>query len=129
MRTAIVSQVRTFRSQLDIFIAHHLSIGFDKIYLFFDDPNDPSINAFTGNNQIVTIPVDATLKKRWTRLPFYKGLKKHIEMNFIARQPLNMAIALELASNDKIDWLLHIDADEVFYCPTFSNVNDHFAEL
>jgi hypothetical protein len=129
MRTAIVSQVKTFRSQLDIFVAYHLSVGFDKIYLFFDDPNDPSIEAFAKEDRIVTIPVDAALKKRWTRLPFYKGLKKHIETNFIARQPLNMAIALDLAYNDKIDWLLHIDPDEVFYCPAFRNVNEHFAEL
>jgi len=129
MKTAIVSQVKTFPAQLNIFVDFHLSIGFDKIYLFFDDPYDPSIDAFAGEDRVVTIPTDAALKKKWTRVPFYRDLKKHIGTNFIARQPLNMAIALDLAQKDKMDWLLHIDADELFYCPAFSNVNEHFAQL
>lgn len=129
MRTAIISSVRTFRSQLDIFVACHLSLGFDKIYLFFDAPNDPSIETFAGEDRVATIPNDAALKQRWARTTFYPLLEKHIESELIARQTLNMAIALDLAFEDKIDWLLHIDADERFYCPAIRNVNEHFTEL
>jgi len=114
---------------LDVFVAYHLSLGFDKLYLFFDDPNDASIETFAGEKRVATIPNNAALKKRWARTDFYKLVEKHIETELIARQTLNAAIALDLAYEDEIDWLLHIDADERFYCPGFRHVNEHFAEL
>eukprot|EP01126_Amoeba_proteus_P008294 TRINITY_DN1305_c0_g2_i13.p1 TRINITY_DN1305_c0_g2~~TRINITY_DN1305_c0_g2_i13.p1 ORF type:complete len:100 (-),score=10.03 TRINITY_DN1305_c0_g2_i13:561-860(-) len=39
----IVTTLKGAKSTLESWLYYHLSIGFDKIFLFFDDPNDPSI--------------------------------------------------------------------------------------
>jgi hypothetical protein len=46
----------------------------------------------------------------------------------VVRQMLNVEIANQLAMRQGIDWLLHIDLDELFYCPT-QTLHEHFQEL
>lgn len=42
-RVGIVSTVRNPGPSFDSWLCYHLSIGFSRIYLFFDDPTDPDI--------------------------------------------------------------------------------------
>ena len=46
----------------------------------------------------------------------------------MARQMLNVQIAINLSANMGIDWLIHIDIDELFYVPG-NSVIDHFIDL
>jgi hypothetical protein len=41
---------------------------------------------------------------------------------------LNVQIAIDMSLEMQINWLLHIDSDELFYCPN-QNVNDHFQQM
>jgi len=44
------------------------------------------------------------------------------------RQTLNVEIAIEFARRENIDWLLHIDCDELFY-PSKGDAPAHFAAM
>lgn len=47
----------------------------------------------------------------------------------MARQLLNVTIAIDLARRDGIRWLLSIDVDELFFCDGHASVRTHFEAL
>jgi hypothetical protein len=106
-------------------------MGFSKLFLFFDDPTDPSIAKAGKYDGVVIIKNDARLRRRWketniasTNSYVYAFRKSEPSV----RQELNVEIAIRLALNSNIDWLLHIDCDELFY--TFhGNAPEHFQSL
>jgi hypothetical protein len=127
-KAAIVTTLRDAGAMLDSFIRWHLETGFVRLYLFFDDPNDPDLQRLKDHPGITAIAHDAALRQRWTALPDYSAMQPHLDSEVMARQVLNAGIALELARRDGMDWLLHIDSDELFYSP-LDPVSRHFAGL
>jgi hypothetical protein len=82
------------------FVAHHLSVGSERIYLFFDDPNDPAADVVADIDRVRVILCDDA---HWSR----KGGKRpalHQE-----RQRQN---ALRVYQATKLPWIAHIDVDE-----------------
>jgi len=99
--------------QLNDWIKYHLRIGFNKLYIVFDDENedisyiaeDPNVIIFKNNNN---------WQKELAQLPNmdnYINDKKEV----MSRQILNFTNVRRYALKQNIDWLLHIDADELFY--------------
>lgn len=113
----IVTTLRNAGSSLDSFIAYHLAYGFRRLFLFFDDPADPDLPRWAAHPAITAIPHDAALRRAWTRLPEYSERASFIDSEVMARQILNAAVAMELARGCGLAWLLHIDADELFFAP------------
>ncbi len=106
MQKAIFSTVINPDHTLDTWVDWHLNKqGFDKIYLYLDDFSD-------RNSPYIPI---------CDRLEIFEGAKtplhryKDENSNTMSRQVLNGDRAIELAVADKIDWILHIDTDELFY--------------
>jgi len=52
-----------------------------------------------------------------------------IDTEVQARQQLNAEHASRMALNDKVDWLVHIDIDELFYVAPPNTVKAHFSWL
>ena len=109
---AIVSTLKNPGPSLDSFIKYHLEIGFSKLFLFFDDPGDPSIARARKYQDVVIIKNGSRLKRLWkttniaTTNPYlYEFRKSETSL----RQELNVEIAIRLALKKKFDWLLHID--------------------
>lgn len=130
MRVGIVTTLRNAVA-LESFTRYHLAIGFDHIFLFFDDPNDPQIHDFENHSQITVIRGDDDLRRKWIESRSYKTfeiVRRFLDREIMARQILNVEIAMNLAVEKKIDWILHIDSDELFYSPDQS-VKKHFQEL
>lgn len=127
-RPAIVATVRDAADVLDSFIRWHQAMGFARIYLFFDDPADPGASALAGRPGVEAVRCDEALRQRWTSLPGYARIREHLDAEVMARQLLNCELAAGLAARDGCDWLLHIDADELFYCEGGS-APEHFAAL
>ena len=111
------------------FVAWHLHLGFKRIYLYFDDAADDSVllakklrreamRRGYGDDAVRVLPCDSALRSQWSQLTMAHkwdgGLDKvvhHVEV----RQLLNCEHALRTAHTDgDIDWLLHIDSDELF---------------
>lgn len=123
---AIVTTLRDAGAVIDSFVAYHLAIGFDHLFLFFDDPADPNLPRLAAHPRITALAHDAALRRQWQSLPEYLAQGPFIDREVMARQVLNVGIAMELARREGLDWLLHIDADELFHAPD-SSLADHFA--
>jgi len=127
-KVAIVSMIKNPGPLLRSYIEYHLAIGFDQLFLFFDDPNDSSIAEAQKYRNVMVIKNDADLQRKWGEKEIYTQIGQFTEMEMMARQILNVEVALDLARQEGFDWLLHIDVDELFYSPTYS-IKEHFQTL
>ncbi|MGH7988387.1 MAG: glycosyltransferase family 2 protein [Candidatus Binataceae bacterium] len=106
---AIVCTVRTDEATLTRWIAYHRHCGVDRFLLFFDYADDPVIERFERDDCVTITRWDAAHWARATTLPANPALDE--------RQIFNTACALTAARRDGIEWLLHIDTDELLYVP------------
>lgn len=127
-RLAIVSTIKNPGALLSPFIEYHLSIGFDRLFLFFDDASDASIGIARRYESVTVLMNDADLERKWKAKSLYRQFESVLDVEMMARQRLNVEVALDLAAQDRVNWLLHIDVDELFYSPAAS-AKDHFKKL
>jgi len=132
---AIVSTIADDKEQVDYFIRYHLSIGFDRLYLYFDEPCDPAIELAKSYPQVeVTVCDDNWRKQCIDSLASLSDSELELheaglyEAEVMIRQEANVRFAIERARKEKVSWLLHIDSDELFYTP-FNNIKAHFSAL
>lgn len=134
---AIVTTLRDAGAVLNSYITYHLSIGFDHLFLFFDDPDDLSIPEAQKYPQVTVIRNDEKLRRLWKETRVYKEdelSRRYLEAKgdalgtLIIKQELNVEVAIQLAMEAGIDWLLHIDVDELFYSP-HQTVQEHVDSL
>jgi len=130
-KSAIVTTLIKSNHVLDSFIRYHQSIGFSYIFLFFDDPQEIMQFNFSNYENVIIVPVDETLRARWKSSRLFtmaQGYKEYVDIEVMARQMLNVQIAIEMSLEIGIDWILHIDSDELFFCPG-KEVNNHFQQM
>ena len=72
---------------------------------------------------------DAATLELKKQLPSYNTLKNILETEVPARQQLNADYGLQKAMEDGVDWLLHLDADELFYLVPPLTLEAHFQAL
>lgn len=128
MKTAIVTTLRNANVTLQYFVGYHLSIGFDHLFLFFDDPNDPGFAWYKDHPAITAVRHDTALRKKWLQTQAAVENYAFADKEVMARQLMNADLAMQMALSKGINWLLHIDSDELFYSPGQSVMN-HFSEL
>jgi hypothetical protein len=128
---AIVTTLRDAGLVLDSFIQYHLAIGFDHLFLFFDEPNDPSLDKARQYEGVTAIENDQSLRRQWEASRLFaldSGLRRFVDKEVMGRQELNAGLAVQMAVEKQIDWLLHIDVDELFYSPA-QTPKEHFDSL
>jgi hypothetical protein len=130
MSVAIVSTLRGAGPVLQSFVRYHLALGFGLLYLFFDDPLDSGVAwaKAAGDSRVVAQERGPELEDAWRRCAQFNHFSPHLEREVMARQCLNVEVAVQKAQADGMDWLLHIDADELFYAPE-QDAPSHFAFL
>jgi Glycosyl transferase family 2 len=105
-----IAIVGTFRASLSDTIRHvnyHLNTGIDHLFLFFDDPADPAIDALAEYKQVTCIRCD---DQYWFKSGF------NVEAwDLDQRQLINANAGLRLAREMGIGWITHIDSDELLY--------------
>ena len=118
------------REWAESWISYHAALGFTRLFIFWDAPeNDKETIAWLNSDSAYSWVVDnyepdADYKKRfwmpnnesddfeqWV-LPAY-GV--HAETEITARQSLFAARAAQIGLAEGVSWLLHIDADELFW--------------
>ena len=123
------------------FVLWHLRIGFRRLYLYFDDPDDAGIgqaqklrrdaarNGF-GNDAVRVVPCDDRIRGEWASLTTHERWDvRKVEHHVEVRQLLNAEHGLRAAHADgDIDWLLHIDSDELFFIDDL-DAAAHFGRL
>ena len=111
---SVVSTVKAPEDKVLAFVAHHLSLGATRIFLYFDDPDDPAHAAVARLRRVTaTRCTDAY----WTQ----RGGRHDRHQN---RQSRNARDAYDRCSTD---WLGHIDVDEFILSPR--PVADLLAEI
>jgi hypothetical protein len=101
---AIVSTVKAPEEKVLAFVAHHLSLGAARIFLYFDDPDDPAQTAVAHHQRVTATRCTGSY---WAD----RGGRHERHQN---RQSRNARDAYERCT---ADWLSHIDVDEFLYCP------------
>ncbi|KAJ8599978.1 hypothetical protein CTAYLR_001801 [Chrysophaeum taylorii] len=131
VRAAIVCQLRDASKRLESFVRYHVRLGFEKVYLYFDDCGevDAISRARVLEGAVVTVR-DRDLVARWRRLDAWAKLGPAANDDVQVRQMLNALDALGRARQDGMHWLLHIDSDELFYPgPASTSIASHFRAL
>ncbi|MFN8576687.1 MAG: glycosyltransferase family 2 protein [Candidatus Sericytochromatia bacterium] len=131
MKTAIVSTIINSENIIDSFINYHLNIGFDYFIFFIDDNSENIINYLTNKYGSLVILVkndinlDAIHKEMELYMYFYEFKKKEV----MARQILNTKVSLNICLELKIDWLLHIDIDELLYLTSEKSIKEYLNKV
>ena len=104
---AIVGTFRASLSDTIRYVNYHLNTGIGHLFLFFDDPDDPAIDALTKYKQVTYFRCD---DQYWAESGFTV-----LTSDINQKQIINANIGLRLAREMGIDWITHIDSDELLY--------------
>ena len=127
---------------LHVFLKYHFSIGIKHIYLYFDDITNENVDVEAMNVANSYSNVTTVLcNEHWYRNLIHSSSSKcwstygeYLETDLIARQVLAVEQAILQSHKDEMDWLLHIDIDELLHFPHniqtkvdqyFSNIPKH----
>eukprot|EP00656_Telonema_subtile_P031151 TRINITY_DN34134_c0_g1_i1.p1 TRINITY_DN34134_c0_g1~~TRINITY_DN34134_c0_g1_i1.p1 ORF type:complete len:206 (-),score=21.93 TRINITY_DN34134_c0_g1_i1:52-669(-) len=104
---------------LDSFVKHYLALGLTRLYLYFDDPADLGIEllAHQAHPQVQIIPRDDALTHAWRSCASWDTYQLLAGSEVQARQILNCEDAWKRATDDGVEWLLHVDSDELLHLP------------
>jgi hypothetical protein len=116
----------------------HAAIGIERFYLFFDaDPEEAAGALAASFPGVRAVIVDRAARARMAKDPYCAPLLPlsgepdapvGSPEQLTARQLCNAKVALDMARRDGVAWVLHIDADELFY-PKGGDAAAHFAAL
>lgn len=98
---SVVATMKATEEKVLAFVAHHLSLGADHLWLFFDDPAQPVPAPLSAHPRVTVTPCD---EGHWLRT-CKKRPPQHQN-----RQTHNARLTYrELVTSD---WIVHIDVDE-----------------
>ena len=122
-RIAFVTTTAEPYAQIARWYEYHVSLGVSTFYLFVDGPAAaPAVAArLRALPGVLVIPRDSDLKARhaasraWNETWLAAFFHKPCNHELFVLQSLNMEVGIALAERDAIDWILHIDTDELMY--------------
>eukprot|EP00913_Durusdinium_trenchii_P022202 g20862.t1 len=117
-RVALFSQIRDCANVIESFVRHYAALGFDRVLLYLDDPGDSAADVLQKSGWVERgfvelLPVDDALKAQWPSMPSWRRVGQYATMEVQSRQILNNEHALLHARELGMDWLLHVDSDEL----------------
>ncbi|HSL82412.1 MAG TPA: 2OG-Fe(II) oxygenase, partial [Thermoanaerobaculia bacterium] len=129
-RVGVVTTVRDAGPGLEAWCRHHLELGADRLVVVLDRTEEPEARAAArelaarlgGAGERVTVWSEGEGRRRWEDLPPAEALdrlRRHADGGaaawaVAARQALHASAALA-AVRGELDWLLHLDGDELFH--------------
>ena len=137
-RAAVASTMKDVGPRIDSWVRWHRHLGFARIYIFFDASDEvesANIAKAAGGEAVVKVFMrdDPSLLDGWRRQASWKALQADVDRDVQIRQLLSAQFAMELAKSEGLEWLLHIDSDELFLPQpmgaTANAATEHFARL
>ena len=136
-KPAVVSTQRDTIATLDSFLRWHLhGAGFSHVYLYFDAPEaEPDALALARDERwggrVTVFAADAAFRQRegYSALPSFDELAPSVETHVQSRQRLNCEHCLRACASAGVDWLLHVDSDELFVPAAGERAPAHFGRL
>lgn len=105
-KICVITTLKAPLNQTLSFVNYHLNIGVDHMFLFFDNPNDPSMKELQKYKRVTCFRCNKIHWDRYTK-------EKNIPLE--KKQRINSKIALEMAFKRGYKWIAHIDSDELIY--------------
>lgn len=112
MRVGVVMTVKNEARLLRQNVLYHLGIGVHKVFVYLDNTTDNgaetirNLEAVEINNSVAAI--------KYQDKPYLEKFWSHAQEHHTARQCLNTFDALQKCQAEQIDWLISLDADELF---------------
>lgn len=130
LNIGIVTTVAGAAPHIDFFLNWHFSVGFNHIFVFIDDNCLETYSQVQGFDSTTAILRDTYLVEHWRDLPPYLDPYKRetIDSEVMTRQEFNVYHAAVKAKLMGMDWLVHLDIDELFH-PNKTNLQSHFKLL
>ncbi|MBU2929551.1 glycosyltransferase family 2 protein [Winogradskyella psychrotolerans] len=112
MRVGVVMTVKNEARLLRQNILYHLGLGIDKVYVYLDNTTDhgdqtvSDLKAVEINNSVSP--------ESYKNVPYLEKFWSNAAVHHTARQCLNTYDAIQKCKTERIDWLISLDADELF---------------
>ncbi|MCU0486180.1 MAG: glycosyltransferase family 2 protein [Anaerolineales bacterium] len=114
MQLSMVITYKNERRLLRSNLLYHRFLGVTRFYLFDDGDEENTADTVTDLPEVVLLP--STPADRFNLICEYDEFTRNAAQQHVARQNLNTLEAKNLAQQEGIDWLISLDADELF-CP------------
>src|SRR5690606_14102293 len=112
MKVAVVMTVKNEARLLKQNVLYHLGIGVHKIFVYFDHTTDDGAETIR-DLEAVEINVSVATKTYQDK-PYLEKFWSNAHEHHTARQCLNTYDAMQKCQAEQIDWLISLDADELF---------------
>ena len=103
---ATATTIKAPVSQTTAFVGYHLHQGVDHMFVYFDAPKDPAIPRLRALDAVTCVECD---RAHWKA----HGVAPDAPVQ--AKQQANATDAFHRARDAGIEWLAHIDGDELLY--------------
>lgn len=128
IKIALVSTVKDPHKLAD-WICYHTKIGFNKIYLIFDEMDNVNMSIAKSYPQVQVITYDSDWLSKRKDMKTYPKFGPTLNREVMSRQILNAEEAIGLAEKDGMDWIVHIDSDEMIYLPRKTSVQEVYQNI
>jgi hypothetical protein len=112
MRVAVVMTVKNEARLLSQNVLYHLGIGVTKIFVYFDGTNDNGAQTLLDFEDVEIN--DSVKAETYQNLLYLEKFCSNALEHHTARQCLNTYDAIQKCKTQHIDWLISLDADELF---------------
>lgn len=101
---ALCSTVKSNLETIRFFVDYHISVGFKYLIIFLEQWDPETISFLDSKKNVIYLKCD------------YENISKSdYSFNINFRQIVNAQIAYSLCFDLKVDWLFHIDIDELIF--------------
>ncbi|WP_179018587.1 glycosyltransferase family 2 protein [Winogradskyella forsetii] len=112
MQVAVVITVKNEARLLRQNVLYHLGLGMAKVFVYLDHTTD---NGAQTIQDIAAVEINNSVAaETYRNRPYLEKFWDNAEAHHTARQCLNTFDALQKCKTENIDWLLSLDADELF---------------
>jgi hypothetical protein len=127
---AIATTVADTTENVLFFVQYHLAIGAERIFVFLDDNNTATYESLSCYARVEVFWHDSLLRasRKLVAISQDSAIYRNEDTEVMYRQCLNLGVASSYARLYGIDWLIHIDADELFY-PNGVDISEFFDSL
>lgn len=119
-RWGVVTTLRCDTEHALRFVRHHHALGATAFYLYFDDPADPALPACAALPGVTAVGCTA---EHWAAV----GVDAATAI--VDRQQANATAAVARARQADVEWLAHIDCDELLVCEGVASVAGYLGGL
>lgn len=122
-KIAIVVTTSEHPDHIILWMAYHRAIGVSLFYVFTEGiaGSEESIELLSNEPGVSVVPRDDNLtaiqskSRAWSENWLAAFFNKPCNHELFVKQSLNMEIGIVFAQEDKADWILHVDTDELVY--------------